>query len=480
MRFPAFIGPSYTLQSVNVDCQRCVNLYPEINELGTGKEREVAALVSPPGLRPLSDFSAYSVANGMRGLYAASTGELFALGGQFLFLVLPDWTYRYVGTLSNSVGAVSWADNGTQVVLVDDGSAYSCSLDGSSFAQITDPAFPGASQVTFQDGYFIFSKPDSEQFFLSGINSLDFDALDIGSAEGSPDNLVGLISDHQNLYLFGSLSTEVWYDSGASNFPFERVQGAIIEVGCASSATIARIQGTIFWLGLDAQGRGIVYRTQGYQPVRISTYALEKILADVGDASGASAWSYQQSGHTFYCLNVPGFETTWVYDLSTQLWHERATFKLGRFSPFRVSAHAFAYGTNVVSDGLGTAIYALDPTIYTDDGDIVVRERTAPHFSQDMLRQFHSRFQLDIETGVGIDGSGQGTDPQVMLQWSDDGGHSWSNEKWQSIGPIGARLTRVIWRRLGVTRDRVYRVRIAEPVKVTLLGAELDVDGGVA
>ncbi len=586
MRFQGFIGPTYTLQSVNVDCQRCINLYPEIDEQQTGAEMEVASLVSTPGLRTLATLPTGPV----RGVFTDSLGNLWAVGGNRLYQVSNLWAVTLVGTLNTSEGPVSFCDNGIQVVLVDGPYGYSWTIglasaastattttsgqevvltassastqvfvgtlpadvklpdvttlyDGFvltiinqssqplpvitsgqhliqtmaqntqlyltcsntllgtgteswtwtystgifdqgvlySFAVITDPNFQGATQVTFLDGYFIFNTPGSKEFYLSPLNAVTpFSGLDVATKEGRPDLLLGVLALQENLYLFGASSTEIWYDAGAATFPLARVPGSVLEIGCISAFSIAKINNIVFWLGRDQNGRGIVYSAQGLQPQRISTFSVEHEIATLGDLSGARAWTYQQSGHSFYCLNLPGAETTWVYDVSTNLWHERMYLSNGQFTRHLSDCQALAFDTNIVGDYSSGNIYALDLTVFTDNGNAILRERTAPHITKDMNRIFHSQFQLDVETGVGVDGGTQGTDPQAMLQWSNDHGHSWSNEHWTSIGAIGARLSRVIWRRLGHARDRVYRVRISDPVKVTLLGAEIDIEEGAA
>lgn len=478
MRFTGFIGPSYTLQSVNADCQRCVNLYPEMDELGTGKEKEVASLVGTPGLKLLATVGAGPI----RGTYTvSSTGVLYVVSGNTLYSVDQLWNTTSLGTLITSSGPVNFADNGIQVVLVDGNFGYYVTISTAVFAQITDPNFLGATHVTFQDGYFIFNEPGTQEFYLSGLDAITFDALDVGSKEGLPDDIVGLISNQRNLYLFGSLSTEIFYDSG-DTFPFVRVQGAFIPIGCMAPYSIASLQDSVYWVGEDAQGRGIVYRTQGYQAQRVSTHAIEHALESIGvsSLSAARAWTYQQGGHGFYCLSFPGGQTTWVFDTVTNLWHERAYLNLGGLTRHRAECHAFAYSTNVVGDYQNGNIYSLDPSTYADNGAPIQRVRAAPHLTDELIRLFYSHFQLDMETGVGIDGSGQGINPQAVLQWSDDGGHSWSNEKWANIGAIGKTKARVLWRRLGASRDRVYRVTITDPVKVTLLGADLGVEEGVA
>jgi hypothetical protein len=478
LRFPGFIGPSYTLQSVNVDCQRCVNLFPEMNALGTGKEREVASLVPSPGLRLLLTL----VEAPVRGLWRDSNENVFAVGGTKLYRISSSWVASELGTLNSASGPVSMADNGTYLVVVDGTDGYTYNVDTATFAEITDADFLGADQVTFQDGYFIFNKPDSGQFYISGLNDVTLDALDLSTAEGSPDVLKGLVSLNQQLYLLGSQSIEIFYNSGAADFPFVRIDGAVIDVGCVATHSIAKLSDTVLWLGGDETGNGIVYQTQGNRAERVSTPAIESVIRELSadDLADARAWTYQQGGHHFYCLNIPNAQSTWVYDLSTRLWHERTYRNLWDMERHRADCHTVAHGINIVGDYENGKIYELDPDYYSDAGTAIVRERTSPHFSQNMARFFHRAFQLDMETGVGIDGSGQGTDPQVMLQWSDDGGHNWSNEYWTSCGAIGATRTRVLWRRLGSSRDRVYRVRISDPVKVVLIGAELGLEDGVA
>lgn len=477
MRFPAFIGPSYTLQSVNVDAQACVNLFPEINPLGTGKEREVASLVPTPGLSTLLTLADSPV----RGLYTASNGEVYAVGGEKLYSISSAWAATELGTLNTSTGPVSMKDNGTSLVIVDGASGYHWNMSTDTFAEITDSDFYPADQVDFLDGYFIFNRTGTQQFFFSELNSVNLDALDIQSAEGSPDSIVGLKAHNQSAFFFGSNTIEVFYDSGNSDSPFQRIQGAVIDIGCAAAFSIARVADNLFWLGGDENGNGVVYEMRGYQPVRVSTPAIEAQIRQRNQTQimGARAWSYQQGGHQFYCLNITGFNTTWCYDVSTKMWHERKYLDSWGYERHRADCHTVAFGVNIVGDYETGAIYELDPDTYNDFGNEIVRIRTAPHFSANLKLVSHYSFQLDMEVGVGLT-TGQGSDPQAMLDWSDDGGHSWSNERQASIGKKGETKKRVIWRRLGMARDRVYRVKVSDPVKVVLIGAELDVEGGKA
>lgn len=478
MRFVGFIGPTYKLQSKNVDCQRCINLYPELNELGTGKEGEVASLVGTPGLSLLVTLPT----SPHRGSFADSQGNFWVVSGNKLYQISSSFVATEIGTLNTLVGPVDFDDNGTQVVLVDGDYGYFWTIGTpTDFAQISDPSFYGADRVCYFDNYFVYNKRGTRQFYLGPLNAvLPFDGTDTASAEAGAEDLVGHEIISENLYLFSRNHMEVWYNSGNTSFPIERIQGSVLQIGCDAVQSIRKFGSSIFWLGRDESGHGLVYRIQGLVPQKISTLAIETKIRELNvDLSTASAWVYQQGGHAFYCLNLPTADTTWVYDISTSLWHERAYFSsVHGYSRHLAESHAFIFNKNIVGDYSSGNLYSLDATVYTDNSNAISRERIAPHLSKGMKYIFYSIFQLDMEMGLGLDGSGQGTDPQVMLSWSDDGGHSFSNEHFKSVSPIGTRKARALFKRLGRSRDRVFKVRITDPIKVTLLGAELEMEQG--
>jgi len=290
---------------------------------------------------------------------------------------------------------------------------------------------------------------------------------------------VAVASNFREIWAFGTNSIEVWYDSGATDFPLQRIQGAFNELGCAAPYSVAKMDNGLFWLGRDRRGQGIVYRANGYTGVRISTHAVEWQIQQYTDMSGAVAYTYQQDGHPFYALNFPAANTTWVLDVATQAWHERAGFANGAFTRHRANCQCNFEGSIVVGDYENGNIYAFDMTTFADNGETqkwLRSWRALPTGQNDLKRQAHHNLQLDCETGVGL--VDDTTPPQVMLRWSDDGGHTWSNEHWKSMGPTGASATRVTWRRLGMAdklRDRVYEVSGTDPVKIAIMGAELSV-----
>ncbi|HVX00862.1 MAG TPA: packaged DNA stabilization protein [Candidatus Babeliaceae bacterium] len=482
MRFIGFIGPTYQARSKNVDNQRCVNLYPEMDELGTGKEREVASLVSTPGLK----FKVTAGTGPIRGLYTASNGRVFAASGSTLYEVNSDFTVTSRGTLYTDTGMVSMSDNGIDLFLVDGSdTGYHMTFSSNTFATKTSADnFLGADVVAFMDGYLIFNDRNTEFFYITDAGNLTFDSSYRFPCEGSPDNLVTIIANNRELWMFNEYTTEVFFDAGDQTQPFQRIQGAFIEHGCAAKFSAVKINNTVFWLGNDLQGTTTVYMANGYLPQRISTTAIDLKIQSYSTVSDAVAYGYHQDGHNFYVLNFPTEDATWVYDTATGLWHERAYFDGDNLVRHRGQCHAFGFNTHLIGDWENGNIYALDKNYYYDDypnnrsSSPIVRLRRAPHITQSLDRLFYSCFQLDMQVGIGDGTTGQGSDPMAILRFSDDAGNTWSNEKWASMGKQGKYKTRVQWQRLGSARDRIFEVRISDPNPITLIGAEIDVIKG--
>lgn len=465
------LGSAYVARSVNAADNRMINLFPEIIPEG-GKEP--AFLNRAPGLK-----LKVAVGDGpIRGMWVYG-GYLYVVSKDKLYKVNSDFNAVEIGVVSGVSGPVSMADNGTQLFIACNGPSYIYNSQTNVFAQITDGDFPGAVTVSYLDGYFVFNEPNSQKIWVTALlDGTSVDPLDFASAEGSPDGVVGIIADHREIWVFGTNSVEVWYDSGNADFPLSRIQGAFNELGCAAPYSIAKMDNGLFWLGKDARGQGIVYRANGYTGQRISTHAVEWQIQQYANMSDAIGYTYQQDGHSFYVLIFPQADRTWVYDVATQAWHERAGFANGDFTRHRSNCQAFFQGDVLVGDYQNANVYLFDLDDFSDNGSIqkwLRSWRALPTGQNNLKRTAQHSLQLDLETGVGLN-LGQGSDPQVMLRWSDDGGHTWSNEHWVSIGKIGEFYRRAIWRRLGMTmkiRDRVYEVSGTDPVKIAVVGAEL-------
>ena len=502
------LGSSYVARSVNAADNRMVNLFPEVVPEG-GKQP--AFLNRAPGLRPLATIGTGPI----RGLWAPQiTGsDGYVVSGSGLYKIDTAYNSTFLGTI-NGTGQVSIADNGTQIFIAANPDGYIYNMSTGVFAPIGDPDFPGASTVGYLDGYFVFNEPDSQRVWVTSLlDGTSVDPLDFASAEGAPDQLISVNVDHREAWLFGTGTTEVWYNAGTADFPLQRIQGAFNELGCAAVYSVAKLDNTLFWLGSDARGRGIVYQANGYRGERISTHAVEFAIQNYSTISDAVAYSYQQEGHKFYVLTFPTANATWVYDTITGAWHERAGLTNGVFTRHRSNCQMNFNNQTIVGDYANGVIYALDLATYRDDDQPqkwLRSWRALPMGENTLKRTAQHSLQLDCEAGVGLNGevgdnivylitesgitltseqgllldvSGiavVGANPQVMLRWSDDGGHTWSREHWTSLGAIGRYGQRVFWRRLGMTlklRDRVYEVSGTDPTKIVIMGAELILDG---
>ena len=468
------LGASYVARSINAADNRMVNMFPEAT---TDGGKTAGFLNRTPGLEFLQ-----TVGTGpIRALWAHQTNgsDFYVVSGTEVYkLTSLTGTPVKLGDVSGT-GPVSIADNGTQIFFACNGPSYIYNETTNVFAQITDPDFPGAVTVGYLDGYFVFNEPSSQRVWVTSLlDGLSVDPLDFASAEGSPDGLVAVIVDHREAWLFGSDSVEVWYDAGNVDFPLARIQGAFNEIGCIAAYSVAKLDNGLFWLGTDARGQGIVYRANGYTGVRVSTHAIEYAIAQYGNISDALAYTYQQEGHAFYVLTFPSANATWVYDVSTQAWHERAGFDNGEFMRHRSNCQCNFEGNILVGDFQNGNVYKFNLDVYADNGGIqkwLRSWRALPTGANNLKRTAQHSLQLDAETGVGLN-LGQGSTPEAMLRWSDDGGHTWSNEHWAQMGAIGQYGYRTIWRRLGMTlklRDRVYEVSGTDPVKISVMGAEL-------
>jgi hypothetical protein len=389
-------------------------------------------------------------------------------------------TPALIGTMSSTgTDPVVIEDNGEQVFFAAGGKGYVYTYSTNAFVQVTDTDFPGCGAVTFLDGYFVVNEPNTQKVYSSAsYDGLSWDALDFASAEGSPDNVVTISAIHKELWVFGAKTTEVWYNAGTAGFPFAPIQGAFMETGCLAPYSVAKLDNTLFWLGTDARGQGMIFKANGYSPQRISTHAVEWQIQQYETLSDAVAYTYQQEGHSFYVINFPSTSTTWVYDVATSAWHERASFERGAFTRHRSNCQCNYNGHIIVGDWRNANIYEFDVNTYSDPVGIqrwLRSWRALPSNTNTLKRTVQHSLQLDCAAGVGTN-VGQGSDPQVMLRWSDDGGYTWSSEHWMSMGKIGEYYRRVIWRRLGMTlklRDRVYEISGTDPVSISIMGAEL-------
>ena len=419
-------------------------------EKADGDKREDFAVIPSPGLT----LWATAGVGPIRGFYPLGAA-LYVVSGPTLFSVNSAGTATSIGAIAGT-GPVSIAANYDQLCVAANGIGYVY-----SGGLLYTPVPFAVSAVFYADGYIVWVVKDSEQFTISALdNALVYDAADIASVEGFPDNVVGAINDHREIQFFGQNSTEIFYNSGALDFPFERQGNSFIERGCFDRDSIVKIDNTVDFVGDDR----IVYTLVGYQPQRISTHAIEYQLRA---ATYARAFTYSHEGHKFYVLEVDA--GTFVFDHATGAWHQRQSFGL---TWWRCNTAVNAFGALRVGDRTTGKIYNPSPDVYTEAGEPIAFDITLPTIEAGRERVAMNAFEVTCETGVG---NADVADPQIILTYSDDGGHTWSNEMWRSLGAIGTYRTRAVWRGLGLFRQRQMKLRITDPVSRLVIAYWADI-----
>jgi len=471
MRYPIF-GIGQKGKSPNVTAQNRLNLYMDVQ---AQEDKTQISLHPTMGTTLLSNFGdtpargMFSVDNFMYIVHLGTFWEVTAAGVK---------TNR--GTLTTNSGRVDMATNHAGIIAVQDGTkGYFYTIATTTFATITDAQhIQTAATVAYHDGFFIYPKPSTGQFFLSTADATDvadmMDALDFATAEKAPDNLVRVFDNNTEILLCGGRTVEFWNNTGSADFPYSRVTGGVIELGLASKWAIARFaESSTMMLAVNSvQGDVKVIRIDGFNYVTVSNPDIDTIFNGY-TATDASAFSYTKEGHPFFQLNFPTDGKSWLYDGMTNLWSELSYGSQG-------ARHRGEMGTNFlnkfyISDYENGNVYQLASGVYSDNGEPIVREVTGRHIFDEKFVGI-SRLWVDMEPGVGLN-SGQGTDPQMSLKISRDGGHSWGVEKLSPLGKIGQYLQRTVFRRLGRSYDWIFKLRTSAPVKTVFAGAWVSTAG---
>lgn len=449
MRIP-FGTMSYRHTSLPLSAQRMVNAYLEP---APPHAKTFAAVIASQGVPTLGTVGTGPLRGALR-----KRGVTYVVSGTGLYSVTSSGLSVLLGTIGGT-GRVVMCGDETHVFVVVPATEAGYYYNGTSVAQVTDPDWPGAIWCDYLDGYFFVFPSGSGSFYITANrNPASIDALDFASAERYPDDNVTSVTDKGETIIFGTESFEGFYDSGATDFPITKIGSADGEVGCPYPFGPKKTDNGICFPGHD----GKVYRLNGYTPQVISTPVVEAAIARATDRSFIGfAWS--EPGHSFYGLKCDDF--AFIYDHSTQLWHERESYG---YSAWRWNFVIRAGEQWLVGDDESAAIGYLSSDTFTEFGATMRTECTSPPVGNDNERITHSRVELIFEQGVGL-ATGQGSDPMVMLQFSDDGGRTWSSEKWRSLGSMGKYKRRARFNRLGKARDRIYKYAVTDPVRRNLI-----------
>ena len=464
-------GGSYQSQSPVADCEATINWVPESIESGMGQSS--VAMYPSPGL---------SVFAGLTGMKAVLTE--FPFSGR-AFIVARDLNSQYLWEVFASAPAVNYgklggangmssmvANNANQLMIASSGRFFIFLMETNALSEI-DTTTGGVmigpvAQVGFSDGFFTALIANSQTIQVSSLlngAASGWSPLNFSTVSVFADNVLAMLVDHREVWLWGSKQTIPYYDAGSAIFPYLPVPGGYIEQGIIAPQSPVKLDNSVFWLGGDERGAGIAWRANGYLPTRVSNHALETEWQSYPTMSDAIGYSFQYNGHSLWHLYFPSANKSWRLDIATNLWHE---VRYGDFNAHLSQCHMFAFGKHLVGDRSSGNIYDMSDAYVTDNGMPIQRLRRTPPVSSEQEFFFPNKFRLCLESGLGLqppllDAEGNSRGPIMNFRQSVDGGHSWSDMISQDCGQAGEYQKIVEWRRLGRARQWVGEFSTSDP-----------------
>lgn len=397
---------------------------------------------------------------------------------------------RYTGETITRGGATPAAYNGTFVITVVDADTF-------TYTMLSDPGGPTTVQgvytvtasfltvtanligipidITFGDGYGILAYANGQFQKTASYDFTTLDALDFATAESNPDGLSRIIYDHGELVLPGLLTVEFWSNVGGQDFPYSNQRGSTLQYGLAAKWSLIQYNDSLAGLFKNTMGQVQVMKMAGHSLQAMSTPELDYLINNYATVSDATAYGYMLGGHPMFQINFPSQQKSWLFDGLTGLWSELEYGLSG--ARHRGEILVDYLNKSRIADYSNGNIYTLNADTYTDNGVSIAREIvTKTVFAGANKRIAIHRLSVDCETGDGLS-TGQGSDPQIMLQISKDSGRAWGNEIWTSMGKIGEYVRRAFWVALGSSYFWTFKFRITDPVKVvfTFTDAESEV-----
>lgn len=474
----SLLSGAYQSRNTIAAVETCINLIPEENPQEINSPEPVTHFPRPG----LTTFGAAITTGVGRGIFISSRGQLFSVVGQIVYFINSAGVYLTIGTLlgAASTTPVSITDNGQYAVIVDGTvNGYTINLTNFAFAVIVDGTglFVGATRTDYADTFVAFNAPGTNEWYITLSGLISFNILNQANKSSSPDVIQTIGFNLRQMWLLGLLRSEVWYLSGAADFPYEEFPQTFIPYGCAAPYSLAQADDKLFWLSRNPQGQCIAVRTDGYAVMAISTRALEYEWSNYATVADCVTYSYQQAGHTFVVFHFPTANTSWGYDLSTKQWHRRTnTDADGNQNRELIAFSVFAYANNIGQDWATGQLYYIDQNNFTDNGGTIYFERAFPHTIDEMEELTAVSFIADFETGE-TPGTSEGDQipPQLGLAISRDGGVTYGNTRWKQRVSAGYNRSMMRWRGIGMSRDFVFKLMWSYSGKSALQGAFIDI-----
>ncbi|MDD5211911.1 MAG: hypothetical protein PHV62_05810 [Sulfuricurvum sp.] len=339
--------------------------------------------------------------------------------------------------------------------------------------------------------------------------------LQLGSITSHPGTIVACRTLHRRIFLFSQNYTEVWENAGlGTNLPFRRNNSLLMEVGTPALGSVSVGFDRMFFLAQDKDGLAGVMEVKGTESILVSNRALDFQLAQyaadpdtgVADCRGILV---KENGIIFYRMNFTLANHTFVLNVTmstqdTPKWHEEEVLNGDRHP---AQTHAYFDGVNYYGDYNAPKFYIVDSQEPTNDGETIRRMRIGKQMSPEGYNRLRiDRFQIDVlqgakeidefitaillsedtdpiltESGLDLlldqDIAFSGVQPTVFLTISKDGGQTYGNYLHATMGKIGERTHRTVWRKIGTTprgQGFVPKIEFFNTIPFVVLGAAWD------
>lgn len=513
-RFEALVGPAYKYQSLPVDCQECVNF--ECIKVGSSASPFKNMLVGTAGTKRvrfkyngeiLDVLPTYKAKKSrIRGMHKCSLPFGNDVDDGFI-IVGTDCVYKMekpnkdlvakislIGNISEGTSIVSIIDSGVvadektpQVISIADGNTlYNVNMSTMEFTSVGNEIPLRPNMISFMNGRAIIcgkSHEDGKQsmhvFFSELNNANSWPFLNDISANVESDPVVGIKVVGNYLWLIGTETYEIWQKTENVDMPFRMVSGIASGVGAASASSIASIAASVFFVGGGETGRLRIYEGSSNGSIQvISTDAMAQELSTYTTLDDAIGFCWADEGNVYYGVTFPSADTTWVYNATSKNWHKRTSTKDSISHRWNVDFLETSYNMVLGSSIENGVLYHVSTKYLDDDGEAIVRKRTAPHLVSNAKEVVHNSLTIELECG-NAQPYGQGSDPKVMLKVLDDGGRTERATRWKSVGALGNYRSRVKFYNLGSTRDRVYEIGVSDPVVWNIYGAYIETEEAI-
>ena len=289
-------------------------------------------------------------------------------------------------------------------------------------------------------------------------------------SEWCPDNTIALCSNGSKLYTFGERSWQVFSYNDDKNNPFSSPDNAAGNVGIKAPNSLAMLGNTVLWLANSDIGDNGVFMIKDTALTRISTQDIERELTQLPNLETGYASIWQEHQHVFYSLTFEDANKTYVYDVTENAWHYRASYDdKNHLTYWRYNHATYAYSKIYV--GTADALAYMDENRYTEhDGKVIYKMRRGAVLTSNDQPFYIDSAEIICNNGqLSFDNHYDNIEmnPRISIRYSWDGS-TFSDYEDYYMGKLGRYdYSTTIWQ-LGMGSYFTIEISTTEPIPFSI------------